>query len=107
MATLEGTIELGGVEVPEEVRKWIVSTFSRHEQDEKERKSKWLTHFGSHYIIYYQLFSFFFFSLNLRFILFRVQKLDFIQQYVAFLFDRSFALIYLLVLLRLWFIIYC
>jgi len=25
-------------EVPEEVRKWIVSTFSRHEQDEKERK---------------------------------------------------------------------
>ena len=62
MATLEGTIELGGVEVPEEVRKWIVSTFSRHEQDEKERKSKWLTHFGSHYIIYYQLFSFFFFT---------------------------------------------
>lgn len=41
MATLDGTIELGGVEVPEEVRKWIVSTFSRHEQDEKERKSKY------------------------------------------------------------------
>ena len=39
-STLDGTIELGGVEVPEEVRKWIVSTFSRHEQDEKERKSK-------------------------------------------------------------------
>ena len=41
MATLDGTIELGGTEVPEEVRKWIVSTFSRAEQDEKERKSEY------------------------------------------------------------------
>ena len=36
----DGKVELGGKEVPEEVRKWIVSTFSRQEQDEKERKSE-------------------------------------------------------------------
>ena len=38
----DGKVELGGKEVPEEVRKWIVSTFSRQEQDEKERKSEYL-----------------------------------------------------------------
>ena len=37
----DGKVELGGKEVPEEVRKWIVSTFSRQEQDEKERKSEY------------------------------------------------------------------
>ena len=36
-------VKLGDKEVPEEVRKWIVSTFSRQEQDEKERKSKFFT----------------------------------------------------------------
>ena len=40
-------------EVPEEVRKWIVSTFSRQEQDESERKSKF---FFFDFSIFFQIF---------------------------------------------------